>query len=142
MSFADEEAHGYFDDRQKSDRPQLLHVSKQQQKQNRSAPNTRTTRPSLQGMTSSSERSVAFGSVDITAFPVTIGEGQGPPQSGGPPISLAKNPVSTASFDLEHYETNREKRRHAEEMMTPPNLREVRDVANFTRSTHFSSFYK
>ena len=141
MSFADEEAHGYFDGRQKSDRPQLPVLSNQQQKQNRSTPKTKS-RPSLQDMKSSDERSVTFGSVDITSFPVTIGEGQGPPQSGGPPISLAKIPVSTASFDLEHYETNREKRRHAEEMMTPPNLREVRDVANFTSSIYFSFFHK
>ena len=57
---------------------------------------------------------------------MAIGEGHVPPRSGGPPISLAKNPVSTASFDLEHYETNRGERRQAEEMITPPNLREVR----------------
>ena len=119
MSSTDEPVHhGYFDE---SDGQKM----QLQQEQNRSTPNS-TTRPSIQDMNSSSERSISFGSVDITSFPVTIGEGQGPPRSGGPPISLAKVPLSTASFDLEQYETQRGKRRQAEELMTPPNLREVR----------------
>lgn len=140
MSSTDEMDH--FDDRQSSVRPQLRRSTcrpKQQQKQNRSTPNTNT-RPSLQDMKSPSERSITFGSVDITSFPVAIGEGHGPPRSGGPPISLAKIPVSTASFDLEHYETNRGKRRRAEEMMTPPNLREVRNITNSTSSIYFLLF--
>jgi hypothetical protein len=73
-------------------------------------------------------RSVSFGDVEITSFPVVLSDNPGGIM-GGPPIGLGRKPFSRApdTFDLETYEAHRAgQRRKPGAMMLPPSIRYVR----------------
>eukprot|EP00563_Minutocellus_polymorphus_P000913 CAMPEP_0181033576 /NCGR_PEP_ID=MMETSP1070-20121207/7327_1 /TAXON_ID=265543 /ORGANISM="Minutocellus polymorphus, Strain NH13" /LENGTH=240 /DNA_ID=CAMNT_0023111005 /DNA_START=131 /DNA_END=856 /DNA_ORIENTATION=- len=88
--------------------------------------NTRT-KSIITSSNASSCRSVSFGSVKITSFPIVLSDNPGG-KLGGPPIGLAPKPISapsaTCTFDLDVYEAGRAgKRRKPGTMLASPSMR-------------------
>ena len=72
-------------------------------------------------------RSVSFGSVEVTSFPIVLSDNPGG-KTGGPSIGLGPKPVSMspATFDLDIYEAGRAgRRRKPDAMLAPPSTRYV-----------------
>ena len=86
-------------------------------------------------------RSVSFGSVEVTSFPIVLSDNPGG-KTGGPSIGLGPKPISMspATFDVDIYEAGRAgRRRKPDTMLAPPSVRyvsicRVADDSNFLLS--------
>ena len=76
---------------------------------------------------SRSSRFVRWDSITIQMYQRDLGDNPSCSASG-PPVTLRWKPFQTRTLDLDIYEERRPERRHQEEMIAPPEQREVRSM--------------
>mmetsp|Transcript_1929 Transcript_1929/g.5588 ORF Transcript_1929/g.5588 Transcript_1929/m.5588 type:complete len:402 (+) Transcript_1929:242-1447(+) len=88
---------------------------------------------------SRTSRPVRWDSVTIQMHPRELGDNPSC-SAAGPPITLGWKPVQSRTLDLDRYEERRPERRKKEEMVAPPEQREVRRCLFYLKSMSYFEY--